>query len=182
MLTIPPLVFGYISIMFGVVAVLAKETVMRSLIEIEATILGFFGLIVIYILKSLDDKEDRYVQMLFDLQVTEKEGESVLTNIEEIRVDNKGDTIITFKVEPKGQLLQRLIEQTNRQKRAIVRFTITIGAYLVSSILLSIWVLGFPNVVVGGLLAIIAVYLFIVGVVSLFWMFGDVGKIRLRIT
>jgi len=182
-LTVPPFVFGYVAILFGVVAVLAKETVMKSLIEAEATILGFYGLIVVYVLKSLDDKEDRYVQMYFDLQMRNRQNEPTLVQARELGVENvdKPDITIWIK-DAKGSFLHGFIEQTNKQKKAIVRFTRTIGAYLFSSILLSIWILGMPDLVVAGLLAIIAVYLFIVGVVSIFLMFGDIGKIRLRIT
>jgi len=171
-----------ISVFFGVATVLAKSDVIKSLIEAEATILGFFGLITIYVLKSLDDKEDRYVQMLFDLQMKGKQDEVILLSGEELRlVATENDKGIKIRRESRGGFLQSLIDRTNKQKKAIVRFTRTIGAYLVSSILLSIWILGMPDVVVAGLLGIFAVYLFLVSLVSIFQMFGDIGKMRFHI-
>ena len=171
-----------ISIFFGIATALAKSDVIKSLIQAEATILGFFGLVIVYVLKSLDDKEDRYVQMLFDLQMKGKDAETILLSGEELRlVATEKDKGIKIKGESRGGFLQSLIERTNKQKKAIVRFTRTIGAYLVSSILISIWILGMPDVVVAGLLSIFAVYLFLVSFVSIFQMFGYIGKMRLYI-
>jgi len=156
MLTVPPIVFLYIAFFFGLVTVLAKDAILTSLIEAEATVFGFFGLIVVYILKSLDDREHRYYQMLFDLEM-----------------EQKGK-------DPKSVFLRSLTTQIHKQKEATIRFARTIGVSLLSSILLSILILGIPNVVLAGLLSIIAVYLFLVSIVSILWMFSDIAKTKLR--
>ena len=180
-LTIPPTIFMVISIFFGVATVLAKSDVIKSLIQAEATILGFLGLVIVYVLKSFDDKEDRYMQMLFDLQMKGKDAETILLSGEELRlVATKRDKGVKIRRESRGGFLQSLIDRTNKQKKATVRFTRTIGAYLISSILLSIWILGMPDVVFAGLLSIFAVYLFLVSLVGIFQMLGDIGKMRLH--
>lgn len=182
MLSIPPAILMFISILLGIATVLAKSDVIKSLIEAEATILGFFGLMIVYILKSLDDKEDRYAQMLFDLQMQGKDAQTVLLAGEDLRsVATERDKGIAIKPESRGGFFEKLIDRTNKQKKAIVRYTRTIGAYLVSSLLLSIGILGMPDVVISGLLSIFAVYLLLVSLVHVFWMFGDIGKTRFHL-
>jgi len=181
-ISIPPAILMSISIFFGVATILSKSDVMKSLIEAEATILGFFGLMIVYILKSLDDKEDRYVQMLFDLQMKGKDAQTILLSGEDLElVATERDKGIVIRGESRGGFLQKLIDRTNKQKKAIIRYTRTIGAYLVSSLLLSIWILGMPDIVIAGLASIFAVYLLLVSLVHVFWMFGDIGKIRFHL-
>jgi len=72
--TIFSIVFAFTSIyfigiifLFGAVAVISEE-MLKALIEAEATILGFFGLITVYALTSLDTRIDRIEQQFFDIK------------------------------------------------------------------------------------------------------------------
>jgi len=164
MLTIPPLIFVCIAMLYGVVVVLAKETIMKALIEAEATVLGFFGLIIVYILTSLDEKEDRYEQQLFDLTEKGKKHEEVPEELKHLTSMSKGD------------MLGKALRHVHERRKTAIRYGSTIGIYLVSSLLLSILTLGIPNVVTAGFLSMFAVYLFLVSVASIFLMFRDMAK------
>lgn len=60
-------IFGLI----GFIAIYDKE-VLKALIEAEATVLGFFTLIVVYALGSLDNRIDRLDQHIFDIKLEDK--------------------------------------------------------------------------------------------------------------
>lgn len=62
-----PTIFTIVASLLGIASIFAKSDVVKSLIQAEATLLGFFGIIVAYILKSLDDKENSYGERLLDL-------------------------------------------------------------------------------------------------------------------
>lgn len=153
---------------------------MKALIQAEATVLGFFGITVVYVLRSLDDKESTYAEKLLELEVTGKHEETVVAAAGEPEVDTSGDTVISIEMGKRGEFLRQLMMQTHEQKRATIRLIRSTGAYLVSSLLFSIWILGMPDIAIAGILSIFAVYLFVVSIVSIFWLFEDIGKTRFR--
>ena len=177
-ITVVPFILMLIAVFFGIATVLAKEEIMKALIQAETTVLGFFGIMVVYFLKSLDDKESTYAEKLLELEVKGKHEDIVATNASKPKTDNSGDTIIMITFEHRGEFLKNLMLQAHEQKRATIRFTRPIVAYLISSILLSIWILGMPDAAIAGMLSIFAVYLFVVSIVSIFWLLGDIGKTR----
>lgn len=179
-LTVVPFILMLTAFFFGIATVIAREEIMKALIQAEATVLGFFGITVVYVLRSLDDKESTYAEKLLELEVTGKHEETVVTAAGEPKVDTSGDIVISIKTGKRGEFLRQLMMQIHEQKRATVRLIRTTGAYLVSSLLLSIWILGMPDIAIAGILSIFAVYLFVVSIVSIFWLFEDIGKTRFR--
>jgi hypothetical protein len=64
------LTFFLFSIPFGVFIILSPDAV-RTLIETEATILGFFGLIAVYLLTSYDNRIDKLEEKILDIGETD---------------------------------------------------------------------------------------------------------------
>jgi hypothetical protein len=62
------LAFFLFAIPFGLFIVLSTDAV-KSLIEGEATILGFFGLIAVYLLTSYDNRMDKLEEKILDSQI-----------------------------------------------------------------------------------------------------------------
>ena len=110
---------------FGLVPVYEKEPMLPSLIEAEATILGFFGLIVVYVLSSLDSKIDRVEQRLH-------------TRIREPleKYKDLGGVLKT--------ILTERLRNIEEKKRETVRSALFIGVYMIASLMLAIWALGIP--------------------------------------
>jgi len=166
---VPLIIYINIAKFFGVLTIFAKETILKSLIEVEATILGFLGLIVVYMLTSLDTKEDRYEQMRFHLQ-TKGQYKEVPPWRESI-VKNREIT------EKRITVINGVLSQVHKQRRTTISSSSTTGIQLVISILLSIWTLGISDSELAGCLSVFAVWLFVGSVVNLFWMLRTIAKI-----
>lgn len=168
-----PTAITIIGTIYGAVVVVETEA-LKALIQAEATIFGFFGLIVVYLLKSIDDKEDRYEQMLFDCIVEGKETE--------VPESEKRDFTRQYeKKRTRGDIIREIISDTRRQKHALTRFLFTVGFYLVASILLSIGALALSYaLLLAGLLTIFATIIFFIAVIQLLWMFKNIAKARPR--
>lgn len=59
-----------VSPILGLFNLLNKE-ILKLLVQVEAIIMGFFGLIFIYILNSFDSRQDRYEDQLFELEISQ---------------------------------------------------------------------------------------------------------------
>jgi hypothetical protein len=70
-------VFIWLSIPFGLITVLSADA-LKTLIEAEATILGFFGLIVVYALTAYDNRIDKLEERIEDWQQNDKPVDLVL--------------------------------------------------------------------------------------------------------
>lgn len=117
-------VFLGLGIFFWVVPiVLASDEVLKALIEAEATLLGFFGIIAVYVLTSYDGRLDRFEEKLFKLATEE-------TNVPKIplRVGM--------------QQIRQALSSIERKKKDFARLSAIIGASLVLSIILSVLALG----------------------------------------
>jgi uncharacterized membrane protein len=66
------IIFAVISIPFGIFLLLSSEA-LKALIEAMATILGFFGLVAIYLLTSYDSRIDKIEEKIMDLGEWEEE-------------------------------------------------------------------------------------------------------------
>jgi hypothetical protein len=136
-----------ISQFFGAIAA-TKESMINALIQAEATILGFFGLIVIYALTSFDNRTDRLEEQLFKLTTEEH---------------------LNMKKEMLEREITRLksylsIIRTN--KKDLVNNTFGNGILLVSSLVLSI--LSLAQVQFGSSLCAGAIYFLLFGIVGIF--------------
>jgi tetrahydromethanopterin S-methyltransferase subunit D len=69
--TIIGLVLGGLASFIAQISVNSKN-MLQSLIQAEATVLGFFGLIVTYVLVSYDTRLDRFEQERFDCELENK--------------------------------------------------------------------------------------------------------------
>jgi len=75
------LIIFFASFIYGLIAVAFKEVMLKSLIEAEATIIGFFGIIATYSLASIDNRIDKLEDKKFEF--------SSLAKKEELKVIDK---------------------------------------------------------------------------------------------
>lgn len=155
---------------YGLITLLAKDAILKPLIEAEATVLGFFGIIVVYALTSLDNKADRFRQQLFDLSKTGKD-EEIPSEFLYTASTNQIKKRFT-----KGQILSLSLQNTQRRKRRVVRLASASGLYLVVSLLISILILGIGEVMFSFFLSILAVSLFFSSILGIFFTIGDLAK------
>jgi hypothetical protein len=144
-----------LSIPFGVFIVLSTDSV-KTLIEGEATILGFFGLIAVYLLTSYDSRIDKLEEKIQDL-----EDQNKIKRFKDIQ-DN-------IKIRKKGSTISIL----------------TALGCLIVSFFLSLWILSIlsinrsnPSVMAYQLsfvASIIASLLLFIGVFSIFVMIYKIG-------
>jgi hypothetical protein len=174
---IPTTLYIKIAEFFGVVSIFANEAILKSLIEGEITILGFLGLIVVYVLTSLDNKEDRYERMLFDLITQEKDK----VEVADLAVTSDDRSYTRHTTKDRGKSLNEVLSQIERQRGSIIDNSSVIGIQLVISMLLSIWALGVSDVELAGRVSIFAVMLFVSSIASLFFMFRKVAKTYVHI-
>lgn len=161
--TIFSIVFAFTSIyflgfifLFGLVAVISKE-MLKALIEAEATILGFFGLITVYALTSLDTRIDKLEQQLHARIFDIKEKFSDLGGVK------------------KTYLTERL-SNIKEEKRKTVYSALYAGVLLVGSLLSSILGLGIPIEEWAFYLCSLSVLLFFFGIGQTLLMIYDLAK------
>jgi len=156
------IVFGMTWIAYAYSLVLINKDSLKALIEAEATILGFFGLVVVYMLNSLDTRIDRLEQQRFDL--TEKNKEEEASEKEKIR-----DNIRSL-------------------KKYVIKRAAIMGSLLALSLLISIWLLGIVDIVIevqvqgiiGNIYALVggaAILMFFLGLWFVFGLFKEITKI-----
>jgi len=151
---------------YGLVAVVAKETMLPSLIEAEATILGFFGLIVVYALTSLDSRMDRYEKQIFDLG--EKHWELDLLSRPETEWQILGEEKITF--------FNKRLSKIKEKKRKTANLALVVGVYLIVSIMSSLLGLGIPDERWSFFLSSLSVALLFVSISGILWIIYGFGK------
>jgi hypothetical protein len=128
----PPLIVGII-FLYGLVATIEVE-MLKAMIQAEVTILGFYGLIVVYALTSLDNRMDRLEQQRFDLT---KEGRK--TN--ELR-----EVLQEHVSQERYNKLSETLHNIEKTKRKTVYSALYNGALLIGSLLASILGLGFLGI------------------------------------
>jgi hypothetical protein len=141
--------------------VLTNENGLKALIEAEATILGFFGLMVVYMLSSLDTRIDRLEQQRFDISAKHADEASKLGEVK---------------------------NKVRGLKKDIVRRSQIIGVMLVVSLLICIGLLGIQNLYLSALesepsgvfvmivsgIGALAIFLFFESVWFLFTLFKSI--------
>jgi len=139
-----------IAFMFGIVAVFS-EAMLTALIEAVATILGFFGLIFVYALTSIDRRLEMFNIAWFE------------------RSKNFDSSLY-------AREWNKAVENLNKNKKKLVSNSLITGFYLVLSLLLAILALGFPNEEVVLYLASFSVVILFVSIFQIFWTIYDLGK------
>jgi uncharacterized membrane protein len=150
------IILTVVSIFYGLVAVISKDTMLTSLIEAEATIIGFYGLILVYALTSFDSRADRIEQQLFDLIEKEKYSEIPIETLKTVTSKNRGKS------------LDKALKNIQQRKIKLINSSLLVGVYLVSSLLLSILALGMPDISLSLLFCMFAVALFFSGIIGIF--------------
>jgi hypothetical protein len=138
-----------IPFVFGVVAVFS-EAMLTALVEAIATILGFFGLIFVYALTSLDNRTDMLNTAWF-----------------EMRKDMTPEY---------PQVWAKAVENVAKNKKKLVSNSLITGIFLVLSLLFAILALGFPNEDVVLYLTTFSVGLLFSSILQIFWTIYDLGK------
>jgi len=149
------LFLGMILYVFAILAVVDKE-MMQALIGAEATILGFFILIVIYGLTSFDTRIDRLEQQIFDMQT--------------------GKTRYHREF---FEYLNKRLENIEKSKKDIVSFSLIGGIILFASLLSSILGLGLSRISSNQwafFTCLISLLLLFLGIVSVLLIIRDLGK------
>ena len=117
------LVFGLamISISFNVVL---NAEALKTLVQAEVTFFGFFGVLLVYVLKQYDDKLQDW-----------KETADKLTPSESM------ETIPSLST-TQGEQIINIINDIRANKMTFVNTGITIGAVITFSMLMSVWLIG----------------------------------------
>jgi uncharacterized membrane protein YesL len=120
--------------------VVISETALQAVIEAQATIFGFFGLIIVYWLTSVDSRIDRLTQMKDECEMKKIDAEIISRSHtlakedmarwdkEITNLNNRLDRILTF-------------------KEKVVNEAWVIGVFLVLSLIMSIGLLAFQSVI-----------------------------------
>ena len=150
--------------------VLLSKDALKALIEAEATIFGFFGVITFYMLKVYDDKIERYQRKQSELENTGKSSEP-------------------YANAPKIHLVSLVIDEIRENKKRTVRYTSRIATVLFISIVLSVWLLGFMDFVLtpqagisspigifAALLSGVTISIFFLGAWFLFGLFKSIAE------
>jgi hypothetical protein len=140
---------------------ISSKDVLQSLIQAEATILGFFGIIVTYLLASYDTRLDRLEQQRFDVRKSPD--------------DLKKMEMLDFSY---VDLIGTKIENIKQRKRDIAE---TMGIYtffLILSLLLSIITLGMidSNSAYLNFLSVLGLAFFFFGIVGILIGFIQISR------
>lgn len=147
-------VYAYLQLLgFLVSTALNSLEMLQSMVQAEATILGFLGVIAAYVLTSYDSRIDRLEQQCFD---TEQRGLGTVT------------TNNTSQVEA----IKKRMEKTRKLRKDAILSLGTSSIFLIVSLLLSITTLGTRNSILGGA----GFYIFFGGISNLVSLFYQMSK------
>jgi uncharacterized membrane protein YesL len=145
-----------VSQFFGSIAV-TKESMLSTLIQAEATILGFFGLVAVYALTSFDNRADKLDERLFKL--TTEEHPQIKKQMLELEISR----------------LKENRDMIQKNKKNFVNSALGTGFFLFLSLILSIF--SFAQVPFASSLATGAIYFLFAGIVHIFMIFNNLAKI-----
>jgi hypothetical protein len=151
---------------FGTLLVFSDVT-LTALIQAEATIIGFFGIIFIYALTSYDNRRDRIEATKFDYTALNFKLLS-----EKKLAEEKAKEI--YNATSKGA--HDLLENIKKNKKALIDYSLISGVCLLLSLLSFILALSAPNDEWTIFLSSSAVGLLFVGIFQIFWTMHDLGK------
>lgn len=117
------LIFGLAIISLSFSLVLTAES-LKTLVQAEATFFGFFGVLLVYVLKQYDDKLQDW-----------KETADKITPSESMETISSSSTT-------QGEQIIKIINEIRENKMDFVNSGITIGALVTFSMLLSVWLIG----------------------------------------
>lgn len=141
----------FASLFYGAIVVLAKETMLQSLIQAEATVIGFSGIIAVYALTSFDSRIDRLEEQKFKLERSDS------TNV----VKKWNDRI----------------KDINKHKRGTINSILYMMSFLFSSLLLSILALGIADSLWSFSFCVLGIDLFFSSIFMLILMFYELREV-----
>jgi hypothetical protein len=152
------------SILFGFIILLSADA-WKTLIEAEATILGFFGLIAVYALTSYDNRIDKVEEKILD---------------SESDIDVDLFSLDYFKREIREIRLHSLKRKIRERKRRTVMGILSALISIILSFFLSITVLGLvninPQMVFAYQLSFVASTFLFIGIFAIFMMLYRMGR------
>lgn len=122
--------------------VLINLDALKALVEAEATILGFFGIVAVYWLTSIDSRIDRLEQEKHDYEIRKRQAEANLQN------PRKTDTVFASEISSLKDVVTNLenrIENNQTLKKGVTDEASIIGILLVISLVASIGLIGFQS-------------------------------------
>jgi len=149
-----------VSPILGVMNLLDKE-IFKLLVQIEATILGFFGIVFVQILNSLDARQDRYEKRLFDINTS--------MNIKMVIIKQRADE------------LRNNIESINNSRKTSCRVSAFIFVSLCISMVLSIYLSAIIELEIFNdkhllLLSVTVMALFLISFIYMILLFSDIAN------
>ena len=144
------LIIFFASFIYGLIAVAFKEVMLKSLIEAEATIIGFFGIIATYSLASIDNRIDKLEDKKFEF--------SSLAKKEELKV------------------IDKRIKQMEKRESLLIIQVVWVGIYLIVALLLSILALGIPDNLLSFYICVLGMGMFFTGILGIFWILYETPK------
>ena len=131
---------------------LASINMLQSVIQAEATILGFFAIIGAYGLTSYDTRIDRREQQLFDLHLSE--------------------------VSPVYKQFEKKLNNLKENKRVFARLCAFITSLLIISLLFSTITLGMKDASssLAKIFSGTALYLFFIGIIGIVYFFVRISR------
>jgi len=131
---------------------LASINMLQSVIQAEATILGFFAIIGAYGLTSYDTRIDRHEQQLFDLHLSE--------------------------VSPVYKQFEKKLNDLKEKKRGFAKLCAVIASLLIISLLFSTITLGMKDASssLAKIFSGTALYLFFIGIIGIVYFFVRISR------
>ena len=160
------LVFGLAMISISFSVALNAEA-LKTLVQAEATFFGFFGVLLVYVLKQYDDKLQDW-----------KETADELTPSESM------ETIPSLSA-TQGEQIINIINEIRENKIAFVNTGITIGVVITFSMLMSVWLIGsfestlnLNSSLAGVILTLgyLAIGLFLIAIYTFLQLFRKMAK------
>lgn len=159
-----PLILGII-FLYGLVATIEVE-MLKAMIQAEATILGFYGLIVVYALTSLDNRTDTLEEQIFEVEEKYLDlpyAPESMRNIGKTRIAKRNERLNKLK-KTRGKTVFSALQN---------------GILLIGSLLASILGLGFlgiPNQEWAFYMCSLSALLFFFGIGLILLMIYDLGQ------
>lgn len=113
--------------------VIINQEALKVLVQAEATILGFFGLIIVYILKAFDERQEWWESLWYEVQDK-----------------GKGKKTVEVTGKSNDEFFSGFINALVKKRQSTVRFGSIIATLLVFSLLLSVFLLGITSTVIVG--------------------------------
>jgi len=150
---------------FGTLSVFGDVT-LTALIQAEATIIGFFGIVFVYALTSYENRRDKIESTQLEFTVLEIQLKA------EGKIDGKDKEVFQTLLRTSTPLLENI----KKNRKELIDYSLISGFCLILSLLSFILALAAPNVQLIILFSSVAVGLLFIGIFQIFWAMHELGK------